>query len=94
MFKGKRGRDNHILFKNCKPKYQNVPHKPDISENPIIEPELISLKDEIVHTEPHPLSSTYYGRPYTGNYELPGGNRHLRCGIPLPRISKYSKAAI
>jgi hypothetical protein len=35
----------------------------------------------------------YYGREYTNN-PIPTGNRHLRTGIPLPRISNHERAAI
>jgi hypothetical protein len=40
------------------------------------------------------IEETYnYGRTYNFN-PIPTGMRHLRSGLPLPRISTYERAAI
>ena len=81
MFKGKRGRDNHFIYNKCRGRKQ-APHKGHIF------PEEQELQ---LGATMEPMK--YYGREYTYS-GLQTGNRHLRTGIPLPRISQYARAAI
>lgn len=77
-FRRKKQHFNHVM-RGHKTKTNN---KKVIAPQQIIEPELISLKPEIEHSDPQ--RTVYFGAPY--DYHYPGlvtGNRHLRAGLPF-----------
>jgi hypothetical protein len=79
LFKSRKIKDDHVLFNRCRGlKNKN---KVTLLAEPA-DPELAEMK-----------THNYVGREYNGN-PIPTGNRHLRTGIPLPRISQYDRAAI
>lgn len=87
-FRRRKQHDDHILLPNrfgqprCKAmRTEKVKDNNQHIEHFIVDPELVSMKDEIVHTES--VTTQYYGRAY--NFvNIPTGNRHLRAGLPLP----------
>lgn len=78
VFISERGLNRHIRKNRCK----LLRVKSNNKQIEIPRPEATTM-------EPAP----YIGREYNFN-PIPTGNRHLRSGIPLPRLSKWSKAAI
>lgn len=79
QFTRKKQHFNHVMRKSCG-KNKNRTSKAQTE---------ISIDRELLLMAPQ----QYHGRDYNFN-PIPTGNRHLRTGIPLPRISTYRRAAI
>ena len=79
MFRSERRLNKHIMKGKCK---SMKDRKAIVSKDG----ELVILPREYPEHQ-------YIGREYNYN-PIPTANRHYRTGIPLPRLSKYSRSAI
>jgi hypothetical protein len=78
MFKSRRALNKHILDKRPCRPIESIGYGRTMT------------LQEIEETYPE---QQYYGRTYNLN-PIPTGMRHLRSGLPLPRIRTYERAAI
>ena len=104
MFKSRSSHDKHVLFGRCRGMRKQK--KQEVSQNI----EVLSIRQQDQNYSDSVPTSSYVGRPYefmeytkypvsqvTYKYfPISQANIHLRCGLPLPTISKqkYRSQAI
>jgi DNA-directed RNA polymerase subunit RPC12/RpoP len=84
-FRRQKQQYNHVMRNTCGNK--------KVSRHNEIEQRYETLTDQVFKETMGYEPPKYYGREYNYN-PIATGMRHLRSGLPLPRISKYKRAAI